>query len=61
MEYHTNLDYIDLMNHFLKILSRLDIWYEIENLLVFKILKEDIEYYLKKKITKGGEKILKDA
>lgn len=61
LEYHTNLDYVELTNHFLKILSRLDIWSEIENLPIFQILKKEIEYYLEKKITRNGEKILEKA
>lgn len=61
LEYHTNLDYVELTNHFLKILSRLDIWSETENLPIFQIQKQEIEYYLEKKITKNGEKILENA
>lgn len=61
LEYHTNLDYVELTDHFLKILSRLDIWSETENLPVLQILKKEIEYYLEKKITINGEKILENA
>lgn len=61
LDYHTNLEYIDLTNHFFKILSRLDIWSEAEDLLMFKILIKDIEYYLEKGITRIGEKELEYA
>ena len=61
LEYHTNLDYVELTDHFLKILSRLDIWSETKNLPIFQLQKEEIEYYLEKKITKNGEKILENA
>lgn len=61
LEYHTSSDYVELTEHFLKILYRLDIWSETENLPIFQIQKEEIEYYLEKKITKNGEKILENA
>lgn len=61
LEYHINSDYVDLAEHFLKIIFRLDIWSETENIPILETQKEEIEYYLEKKITRDGEKILKKA
>lgn len=58
LNYSTNLEYVKLTDHFLKILVRLDVWSAVDYFPALRIAKEEINYYLKHHNTKIGVKEL---
>lgn len=59
LEYCNNLQTVQITDHFLKILCRLDVWSAVDYFPALKIVKEEIDYYLEHGNTKEGENILK--
>lgn len=59
LNYSSNLEYEKLTDHFLKILCRLDVWSAVDFFPALKMVKDDLDYYLKHHNTKMGNQILK--
>ena len=59
LNYSSNLEYIELTDHFLRILRRLDVWSAADNFLALKDVKADIDYYLENHYTRQGDEMLR--
>mgnify|MGYP005797392691 CR=1 FL=1 len=59
LNYCSNLEYVKLTDHFLKILCRLDVWDAADYFSALKLVKEELDYYLEYHNTKTGNKMLK--
>lgn len=58
LNYTSNLGYIELTDHFLRILCRLDVWSAGDYFFVLNDVKADIDYYLENHYTRMGDEML---